>query len=60
MPSEQDIRTHLKKIDYPGSKHDIVTLGLVGDIQVNDGAVIVQLRATNAKEEVRQKTIVQG
>jgi ATP-binding protein involved in chromosome partitioning len=54
MPSEQDIRTHLKKIDYPGSKHDIVTLGLVGDIQVNDSTVIVQLRATNAKEEVLQ------
>ncbi len=62
MPSEQDIRTHLKQIDYPGSKHDIVTLGLVGDIQVNDSTVdgtvestvIVQLRATNAKEEVLQ------
>ncbi len=54
MPSEQDIRTHLRKIDYPGSKHDIITLGLVGDIQVNDSAVIVQLRATNAKEEVLQ------
>lgn len=54
MPSEQDIRTHLKKIDYPGSKHDIVTLGLVGDIDINDGTVIVKLRATNTKEEVLQ------
>lgn len=54
MPSEQAICTELKKIAYPGSKHDIVTLGLVGDIGVRDGSVVVHLRTANAKEEVLQ------
>ena len=54
MPSEQDIRTELKKIAYPGSKHDIVTLGLVGDIGSRDGSVVVHLRVTNAQEDLLQ------
>lgn len=54
MPSEADIRAQLKQIAYPGSKHDIVTLGLVGDIGLKDGTVVVHLRTTNAQEQVLQ------
>jgi ATP-binding protein involved in chromosome partitioning len=52
MISEQDIRDQLKRITYPGSSHDIVTLGLIGEILTSDGAVIVHLRPSSATEEV--------
>ncbi|MGH7964520.1 MAG: P-loop NTPase [Candidatus Binatia bacterium] len=52
MVSEQEIRAHLKSIPYPGSKHDIVSLGLVGAISIEEGTVIVHLRPSSAREEV--------
>jgi len=52
MISEQEIREHLKGIVYPGSNRDIVSLGLVGEIQIAQDTVTVHLRAANAKEEV--------
>jgi len=52
MISEQDIRDQLKRITYPGSRRDIITLGLVGEILTKDGTVIVHLRPSSATEEV--------
>lgn len=52
MASEQEIRAHLRGIPYPGSKHDIVSLGLVGEISLEEGVVTVHLRSSSAKEEV--------
>jgi ATP-binding protein involved in chromosome partitioning len=52
MINEQEIRAHLKRIPYPGSSRDIVSLGLVGEILVKDGTVIVHLRPSSATEEV--------
>jgi len=52
MLTEQDIRDQLKRIPYPGSKHDIVTLGLVGAIVTQNATVIVHLRPSSATEEV--------
>lgn len=52
MISEQDIRDQLKRITYPGSSRDIITLGLVGEILTKDGTVIVHLRPSSATEEV--------
>src|SRR5712691_3920761 len=52
MISEQDIRDQLKRITYPGSRRDIITLGLVGEILTSDGTVIVHLRPSSATEEV--------
>jgi ATP-binding protein involved in chromosome partitioning len=54
MISEQDIRDQLKRITYPGSSRDILTLGLVGEILTQDGTVIVHLRPSSATEEVLQ------
>ena len=54
MPSEEEIRAQLTQIEYPGSKHDIVTLGLIGNIGIRDGTVVVHLRTTNAREQVLQ------
>lgn len=49
MPvSEEEVREALKGVKYPGFSRDIVSFGLVKGIQINNGAVIVQLElATN-------------
>jgi ATP-binding protein involved in chromosome partitioning len=52
MISEQEIHAHLKRIPYPGSSRDIVSLGLVGEILTKDDTVIVHLRPSSATEEV--------
>jgi len=52
MISEQEIRAHLKCISYPGSRRDIVSLGLVGEILTKEDRVIVHLRPSSATEEV--------
>jgi len=51
--SESEVRESLKRVLYPGSRRDVVSLGLVGKIEVSeDGAVSVELRAGAAREEV--------
>jgi ATP-binding protein involved in chromosome partitioning len=52
MINEQEVREHLKRISYPGFNRDIVSLGLIGEIQVSQDTVIVHLRVASAKEEV--------
>src|SRR6195256_2040461 len=49
MPvSEEQVREALRGVKYPGFSRDIVSFGLVKGIQINNGAVIVQLAlATN-------------
>ncbi len=51
---EDQILNLLKQVLYPGSKQDIVTLGIVDKIEKGPGSVIVSLRAGNVKEEVLQ------
>lgn len=48
----EDIAERLKQIQYPGSQRDIVTLGLVGKVQVQGDSVVVHIRASSVKEEV--------
>ena len=44
MPTEQDIRTALGHVRYPGFSRDILSFGLVKGIQVDaDGNVVVEL-----------------
>ncbi|MEW6297452.1 MAG: Mrp/NBP35 family ATP-binding protein [Thermodesulfobacteriota bacterium] len=52
MISEQEIREQLKRIPYPGSQRDIVSLGLVGEIVTQANDVIVHLRPSSASDEV--------
>jgi ATP-binding protein involved in chromosome partitioning len=54
MPSEQEVRTHLGKIAYPGSRHDIVSLGLIGQIGVQGNDVAVHFRPSSASDQVLQ------
>src|SRR5262249_56126674 len=52
MIREEGICDQLKGITYPGYNHDIVSLGLIGEILTSDGTVIVHLRPSSATEEV--------
>ena len=54
MPSEQEVRTHLQKIAYPGSRHDIVTLGLVEHIGVQGNDIVIHFRPSSASDQVLQ------
>src|SRR5437660_1329532 len=49
MPlSETEVRAALREVKYPGFSRDIVSFGLVKDVQIHDGEVKVQLAlATN-------------
>ena len=54
MPSEQEVRTHLQKIAYPGSRHDIVSLGLISEIGIQGNDVVVHFRPSSASDQVLQ------
>jgi len=52
MPSPNEILNELKKIKYPGFSRDIVSFGLIKDIEVASSGVTVILTAASAKPEV--------
>jgi ATP-binding protein involved in chromosome partitioning len=52
MPTPNEILTELKKIKYPGLTRDIVSFGMVKDIEVGHRGVTVILTAPAAKPEV--------
>src|SRR5271155_2761959 len=52
MPSPQEIQNELRKIRYPGFSRDIVSFGMVKDIEVAHGGVTVILTAASAKPEI--------
>jgi len=57
MPSPNDILTELKKIKYPGFSRDIVSFGMVKDIEVAHSGVTVMLTAASAKPEVIREIV---
>ena len=48
MPTIDEIRNQLSTIKYPGFSRDIVSFGLVKDIQVTGTEVVVQLTVSTA------------
>ncbi len=52
MPSPSEILDELKKIKYPGFSRDIVSFGLIKDIEVATSGVTVIMTAASAKPEV--------
>src|SRR5712692_1996241 len=52
MPSPQEILTELKKIKYPGFTRDIVSFGMITDIEVGYKGVTVHLKPPVARPEV--------
>ncbi len=49
--NQQDIKEILKKVNYPGFSRDIVSFGLVKDIQVNSNQILVNLSISTQNEE---------
>jgi len=53
--SQDDIRNALKAVKYPGYSRDIVSFGLVKEINAADGAVSVSMQLTSANHETAQQ-----
>jgi len=52
MPKPQDILEELKRIKYPGLSRDIVSFGMIKDIEIGSSGVNVVLAPTTAREDV--------
>jgi ATP-binding protein involved in chromosome partitioning len=52
MPTPQELLERLKTIPYPGFSRDIVSFGLIKDIEVSGKGVTVRLATSTAKEEI--------
>ena len=50
MPTPQEVLEQLKQVTYPGLSRDIVSFGLVKDIEVGGRGVTITLAPTTAKE----------
>src|SRR6202158_5673793 len=57
MPKPNEILDELKKIKYPGFTRDIVSFGIVKDIEVAYAGVTVVLTMASAKPEVVAKIV---
>ncbi len=51
-PTPNDLLERLKSVPYPGFTRDIVSFGLVRDIEVSSAGVTVKLAPSTAQEEV--------
>ena len=57
MPSPNEILSELKKVKYPGFSRDIVSFGMIKDIEVAHSRVTVMLTVASAKPEVIQQIV---
>jgi ATP-binding protein involved in chromosome partitioning len=57
MPSPAEILNELKKVKYPGFTRDIVSFGMIRDIEVSQAGVTVFLSPPAAKPEVVAKIV---
>jgi ATP-binding protein involved in chromosome partitioning len=55
MPTPQEILETLKQVRYPGFTRDIVSFGLVRDVEVASAGVTVHLAPTTAQADVLQQ-----
>ena len=51
IPKKEDIFDLLKSVNYPGFTRDIVSFGIVKDVQTEGDEIIVQIQLTSLKEE---------
>ncbi len=55
MPTPPEILERLKTIPYPGFSRDIVSFGVIKDIEVSSQGVVVQLAMSSANEDVARQ-----
>ena len=53
--SEEQVKSALAEVKYPGFSRDIVSFGLVKGIQIDDGAVTIQLVLTTNEPAIPQR-----
>jgi ATP-binding protein involved in chromosome partitioning len=51
MPTPQELLESLRQVKYPGFNRDIVSFGMVRDIQIGSRGVIIELTTTSANAE---------
>src|SRR5271163_4183050 len=59
MPSPNEILAELKMVKYPGFSRDIVSFGIIKDIEVASAGVTVALTMASAKPEVVEKIVAE-
>src|SRR5260370_7971245 len=59
MPSPNEILSELKKLKYPGFTRDIVSFGIVKDIEVAYAGVTVVLTLASAKPDIVEKIVAE-
>jgi ATP-binding protein involved in chromosome partitioning len=52
MPTPQEVLERLRQVPYPGFSRDIVSFGLVKDIEVSSGGVTVHLAPSTVQQDV--------
>src|SRR2546430_11149106 len=52
MPAPQEVLEALRSVKYPGYTRDIVSFGMVKDVQVSSSGTAVHLAPSTADEEV--------
>jgi ATP-binding protein involved in chromosome partitioning len=57
MPSPNEILAELKKVKYPGFTRDVVSFGIIKDIEVGYSGVTVSLTIQSAKPEVVNRIV---
>ena len=55
MPTPDAILEALKRVPYPGFTRDIVSFGMVKDIEVSSAGVTVHLAPTTAQRDVLEQ-----
>jgi ATP-binding protein involved in chromosome partitioning len=62
VPTPQEILERLKRIPYPGFSRDIVSFGMVRDIEVSSAGVTVHLVPSTSQEDVLEsiETAIRG
>src|SRR5262249_58624388 len=55
MPTPREVLERLKRVPYPGFTRDIVSFGMVKDVEVSSNAVTVHLVPSTAQEDVLTK-----
>ena len=55
--NKQNVLELLKEINYPGFSRDIVSFGMIQDVDVDGTNVTLQLKITTEKEEKKQAVV---
>jgi ATP-binding protein involved in chromosome partitioning len=52
VPTPQEVLETLRRVPYPGFTRDIVSFGLIKDIEISSAGITVELTPTTAREDV--------